>query len=308
MEYLDLPSLETKAEKTKLLNFVLQQEGGRYNTTPSRGCAASRSILSGVHTQNSGLMQPRPQMTLAKFDGNIMKYGNFKRQFTKYVEDIYHDYNDRMSFSESLCSGMAQEVTAGLSCLENRRMAYKLAWSRLDKRFGNPRKLLALVKQNLLNEPAIKKWDAKALTNLCDKMHRCETSFLGWGKEELLNSEELMQSLFMRLPYKLKSQFVAVSNGGSGSGTFSDLRIVVEKGVTEADTEYGQLLKRQGCRKPVSHSTPQFRRSETPGNSRHMCTSTQSTSSVVQSKPQRIQPLICLLCRGSHVLWKCEKI
>ena len=85
-----------------------------------------------------------------------MKYGNFKRQFTKYVEAIYHDYNDRMSLLESLCSGKAQEVIAGLSCLENRRMAYELAWSRLDKRFGNPRKLLALVKQDLLNGPAIK--------------------------------------------------------------------------------------------------------------------------------------------------------
>ena len=112
-------------------------------------------------------------------------------------------------------------------------------------------------------------------------MYRCETSFQGWGKEELLNSEELMQSLFMRLPYKLKTQFVAASNGGRGKGTFSDLRIVVENAAAEADTEYGQLLKRQGCRKPVSHSTPQFRHSGSPGDSRRMCASTQSTSSVV---------------------------
>ena len=204
-----------------------------------------------------------------------MKYGNFKRQFTKYVEDIYHDYNDRMSFLESFCGGKAQEVITGLSCLKSRRTAYELTWSRLDKRFGNPRKLLTLVKQDLLNGPAIKEWDAEALTDLCDKMYCCETSFQGWDKEELLNSEELMQSLFVRLPCKLKTHFVAARNRSRGSGTFYDLRTVVENAAAEADLDYVQLLKRQCCRKSASHSTPQFRRSGSPGNSRRMCTSTQ---------------------------------
>ena len=98
-----------------------------------------------------------------------------------------------------------------------------------------------------------------------------------------------------------------MSNGGSGSGTFFDLRIVVENVAAEADTDYGQFLKGQSCRKPASHSTPQFKHSGSPGNNRRMYASTQETSNVVQSKPQRTQSLICLLFKRLHVLWKCEK-
>ena len=57
--------------------------------------------------------QPRPQLTLSKFDGDILKFGTFKRQFQKYVEEIYFDYNDRMSFLENLCVGKAQEAIKG---------------------------------------------------------------------------------------------------------------------------------------------------------------------------------------------------
>ena len=120
-----------------------------------------RPIISSGQPQNDGWLfnyygiQPRPQLTLAKFDGDVLKFGNFRRQFGKYVEEIYSDYNDRMSFLENLCVGQAQEVILGLSCLEIRKMAYEMAWTRLEKRFGNPRKLLTLVKQDLLDGPPI---------------------------------------------------------------------------------------------------------------------------------------------------------
>ena len=128
-------------------------------------------------------IQPRPQLTLAKFDGDVLKFGNFTRQFGKYVEEIYSDYYDRVSFLRNLCVGHAQEVIAELSCLENRMIAYKMAWSRLEKRFGNPRKLLTLVKQDLLDRPPIKEWDARLFYEPGDKMYKCETSFQGWEKE-----------------------------------------------------------------------------------------------------------------------------
>ena len=57
-------------------------------------------IISSGQPQNDGWLfnyygiQPRPQLTLAKFDGDALKFGNFRRQFGKYVEEIYSDYND----------------------------------------------------------------------------------------------------------------------------------------------------------------------------------------------------------------------
>ena len=185
-------------------------------------------------------------------------------------------------------------------------MAYEMAWTRLEKRFGNPRKLLTLVKQDLLDGPPIKEWDAKTLMSLCDRMYKCETSFQGWEKEELLNSEELLRSIFLRLPYKLRCQFVTITHG-NGSGTFSDLRLLVENAASAADTEYGQLLQKSKDQRPAQQSV---RRSSGPpgATTRRVCASTQKTESKV-SLPQTSRPRAnCGICKDEqHPLWKCEK-
>ena len=93
-------------------------------------------------------------------------------------------------------------------------------------------------------------------------MYKCETSFQGWEKEELLNSEELLRSIFLRFPYKLRCQFVTITHGNVG-GTFSDLRLLPEKAASETDTEYRQLLQKSKDQRPAQQSVR--RSSEPPG-------------------------------------------
>ena len=121
-------------------------------------------------------MLPGPHLSLGTFSGDILQYGNFRRKF---VEKLYPDYDTRMSFLEEACVGKAHEVISGLSCFVDRKVAYEQACTRLDKRFGDAKRLLAHVKQELLVGPATKEWDGKALLDLSDKMYRCETSFGG---------------------------------------------------------------------------------------------------------------------------------
>ena len=119
-----------------------------------------------------------PKLSLKKFDGDILKCHTFKRKFKSYIEAVYQDFNIRMSFLEETCVGKAREVISGLSCFNDQRRAYDLSWKRLNKRFGDQRKLMSLVKQNLVNgPPPVKEWDADGLTHLCDLMYKCETSF-----------------------------------------------------------------------------------------------------------------------------------
>ena len=80
---------------------------------------------------------PVPRLSLEKFDGDILKYHTFKRKFKSCVEEAYQDYNVRMSFLEESCIGKAFEIISGLSCFDDRKHAYQLAWERLDRRFGN---------------------------------------------------------------------------------------------------------------------------------------------------------------------------
>ena len=57
-----------------------------------------------------------------------------------------------------------------------------------------------------------------------------------------MESEELMETLFLRLPYKIKTKFVALSNTGINQGTFSQLRELVEDAAAETDSRFGKLL------------------------------------------------------------------
>ena len=61
------------------------------------------------------------------------------------------------------------------------------------------------VKNNLLEGPPIKEYNVNGLLCLCDLMYKCETSFAAWSKLELLNSDEVIQDLFQRLPYRIKT-------------------------------------------------------------------------------------------------------
>jgi len=49
-----------------------------------------------------------PPVVLDRFDGNILKYAEFKRKFLKFVQSVCEDADIRMSHLEALCIGEAK--------------------------------------------------------------------------------------------------------------------------------------------------------------------------------------------------------
>jgi len=94
---------------------------------------------------------PGPKLVINNFDGDVMKYFEFKRKFKRHVENVYFNSEDRMSFLESMCVGKAKDVIAGLSCLPDQNVAYEKAWIRLEKRFGDSQKLMAKLQEQVRN-------------------------------------------------------------------------------------------------------------------------------------------------------------
>ena len=228
---------------------------------------------------------PSLKLSLEKFDGDILKYHTFKRKSKSCIEAVYQDFNIRMSFLEETCVGKAREVISGLSCFDDRRHAYDLSWERLDKRFGDQRKLMSLVKQDLVNGPPIKEWDANGLRHLCDLMYKCETSFKAWNKSHLLDNDEIMLGLFQRLPNRVRAKFVLVSNEGNDGGTFQELRELVELAASEFESVYGKVKTQN---KSKSHQL---------GRPKSLCAAIQ--------RPSKPTPTIqyaqsCVLCESVH--------
>ena len=117
-------------------------------------------------------------------------------------------------------------------------------------------------------------------------MYKCETSFAAWGKLELLNSDEVIQGLFQRLPYRIKTQFVSVSRKGSDKCLFQSLRELVENTASDAETPLGRLMQK----KPVKSGASPAR-----GMSFRVCAGQRQTNA----------PSPCFVCKGLHDLFKC---
>ena len=77
---------------------------------------------------------------------------------------------------------------------------------------------------------------------LCDKTFCCESTIKGWGKLVELNSPDIIEKLFNRLPYKLKPEFISKSSCNSELGDFSELRKILERAAKDADGYLGQHL------------------------------------------------------------------
>ena len=245
---------------------------------------------------------------MEKFDGDILKYHTFKRKFKSCIEEAYQDYNVRMSFLEESCIGKAFEIISGLSCFDDRKHAYQLAWERLDRRFGNQTKLMSQIKKDLLEGNQIKEWDADGLLNLCDLMYKCETSFKAWGEAGLLNSDDIMQGLFQRLPYRVRAKFVSLNNQGEDSGTFEELRELIESAASEADSSYGKLMQQKKSQKLGFQAT---------GRSKSVCAAVQQSKNKSSWSGSEVQQLknkscgsgsevqVCVVCKGKHDLKSC---
>ena len=216
------------------------------------------------------------------------------------MEEVYHCAEDRIAFLESMCIGRARDAISGLACLLDSAEAYERAWERLEKRFGDPSKLMNRLKQELLEGPPIREGDAEGLLKLGDKMYRCEVSFQSWDKTWMLNSQELMHCLFERLPYRLKSQFVGLcTTTATNPNTFHDLRVLVERFAAEAESEYGLLLhKTKNMR--VNGSQNRIAPKKITGPQR-VC----ATQQVVSGSPSQENRKACLCCGGAHPIWQC---
>ena len=124
-------------------------------------------------------------------------------------------------------------------------------------------------------------------------MYKCETSFFGWRESHLLNNDDLLQKVFQRLPYKLKSQFVSIVD--KGSGTFTQLRELVENAVSEADTAYGQFLSQGNVRRSNNNQ----------GVINNVCKCTCVAQQHLAPIKPAVEPPLCVLCSENHEIRKC---
>ena len=179
---------------------------------------------------------------ISQFDGNYLHFCEFMHNFDSYIAAYAPDDGFRLLQLESLCTGEAKEAIAGIRKRKDKAEAYKVARERLNSRFGDRIRLMEQVRRELLGGNKVNEWDGRALTSLSDKMFSCENTFKSWNKLSELDSPDVIEKLFDRLPYKLKTEFIAFSQKNEGNGLFTGLRKILEKAAKDADSFLGQHL------------------------------------------------------------------
>jgi len=71
-------------------------------------------------------------------------------------------------------------------------------------------------------------------------MFNCESVYESWGRSEELNSTDVLMKVFVRLPYKVKTQFIPLER--AGQGTFQELRKLVDSAARDAESQHGKCL------------------------------------------------------------------
>ena len=118
------------------------------------------------------------------------------------------------------------------------------------------------VQRELLGDQ-VNEWDGRALTSLSDKVFRRENTFKGWNKLSELDSPDVNEKLFDRLPYKLKTKFIAFSQNEE-NGLFTGLRKILEKAAKDADSFLGQHLLVSLNQKGYQTWVPKIKRGTKP--------------------------------------------
>ena len=169
-----------------------------------------------------------------------MEYLEFKRKFKKFIAEVYTDDDVRMTYLQNLCVGEAGRAIRGLGGHTDRTLAYETAWRRLDERFGNHNLLVSRVREEMLNGPPIRDFNSSALNSLRDKMFECEQTYVCLGRLQELNTPEVINKLFNRLPEALKREFIPLYRRGCGG--FRELRHLVDEAPADAECSLGKNM------------------------------------------------------------------
>ena len=155
--------------------------------------------------------------------------------------------------------------------------------------------------KGLMEGPILKSNDPKALYKLAADMNSCFVALSECGYMSDLNNHEVVDKIFLRLPYSLQREFHRRSQSFYAHGKalqFEDLMKFEQKSAALSSTRFGNLLASSG--KLTSSSSPQSLKH----SNRRVNTFSMQTPSI-GGQEARQASLRCLECRQDHHIWSC---
>nr|XP_039256358.1 uncharacterized protein LOC120333073 [Styela clava] len=175
---------------------------------------------------------------------------------------------------------------------------YLDARSILKQQFGRDYKVVNAFMDSLKNGPSIKPQDSEALYDLATQMRNCGIILTNWEHSSKLDSQDLFDKIYLRLPVPMQREFTRHHTSTYNSDkepTYHDLYKFVNQSAILADTRLSRLTAEQNLKNRNAMPKKSYNSTKV---SAYVTQTSQVKSSNVFSD--------CLLCDGPHRLWKCE--
>lgn len=149
-----------------------------------------RSSMREAFDRRSNL----PKLTLLKFTGCKRDYSEFKRQFLQLTQGKSMEDSIFLAYLRNNLSGEALDSLAGITM---RLEAIKI----LDKRYGDVRTAVSLIKKQLQGLVITKKIPHKQISELGHAVRRAKSELRAFGAEDQLEVDyDLVDSVARKLP------------------------------------------------------------------------------------------------------------
>ena len=276
-EYLEQVNIRVRAVKSEC----------KINSTNNSNNNSIHSTVSTASNHNHSSRRINlPKLVLPRFSGDLLQWITFKEAFNAAVADDDNlDEIQKFQYLQSQLDGDAARTIAGLP-LTNAN--YAEAMSLLEKRFGQPHKIISSYMKALLELP--KPVDTiSSLQDFYDKSETYIRSLRSLGKTEDAYGDLLVPIIFEKLSNRFRTQISR--EHGDVAWTLSELR----------DAIYHEIQ--------ASQAGDFSDHLETTTTTASLFLTQQRQGNRYQEKPKvSVQTFKCTYCKGNHYSSDCEKV
>ena len=235
-----------------------------------------------------------PKVEIQKFSGNVSDFIPFMRKFDDLIDSMIDDSETKLHYLEQFTVGEPRDIV--MSCmLLPASSGYVRARALLHRRYGDERRMVTALVEELLAWPAIRGDDVRSLDRFAIFLGRCG-SVSGEAASEM-NHPSVIRGVVQKLPMylqdRLRREMVMIQDTGR-QAVFGDLVTFVDNEARIAlDPLYGKQTTIQQTQKNPQNETNVKKRVG------HSCLATGVAAE------QRRKPT-CWCCEGDHLLDDCQ--
>ena len=262
----------------------------------------------------AGAILKTQKPNIKPFSGDYGKYSAFRASFKQLEEQGYYNENELLNLLLTNVKGEAETALQGI--LPNSSEYYE-EWRILEKRFGDPIKIVQSYRKALKSSPSVLEKNAAQLRSLTDKVTSLISVFKSLGRTGDLLSDSYVEDVLEKLPTSLKTKWIDIIKAHPERRTLRSFREWLEDRWDIAqgnlDPSSSSKLKSEG---KSSHKTRSFKTDMTSlvstclfhfkkGHSVSQCRMFKRLSPSERFKLM-VEKGLCLSCLGKHLRKDCK--